>query len=175
VAVAVAVVVLVVVFVVGVDVSLWICLSVAATSAFEVPPAVTVVNTRVLREVVDWMLDDASGMLSMGVGMEMTTCDLGGSYRMFEGEEGDAYAVHATGVHAYVSRCSSSSTPIAADKGKRVDGDNIVVDVEVEKGEAEGRVAGSGGRDDSVWSAGMSLRAAEMSAMVCCTPRMKAS
>jgi hypothetical protein len=99
-------------------VSLWFCVSVATTSACEVPPAVTGVNTRGLRNVVDRVLDDPSAML-----MGASTCDWGGSYRMFEGEDGDATECGA-------SRCSPSSTLIAAAIGKLDDGDNIDGNVE---------------------------------------------
>jgi hypothetical protein len=115
-----------------------------------------------------------------------TTCDLGGSYRMFEGEEGDADGL------LVASRCSSSSTLRAADKGKRGDGDNIDGNVEggmegEVEGEMEGRDDGreeTGGEREGAESrssgesdgrGGMSLSAADMSAMVCCTPRMKAA
>lgn len=116
-----------------VNVSRWICLSVAATSACKVPLAVTDVNTMVLREVVDGMLDDPSAMLLLlVVVLRLATCDWGGSYRMFEGEDGD---VGHEGVMHTTSRCSPSPTPVATDKGERVDGDNINGDVEVEKRE----------------------------------------
>lgn len=113
------------------NVSRWICLSVAATSACEVPLAVTDVNTVVLREVVDGMLDDPSAMLLV---LWLATCDWGGSYRMFEREDGDV-GHELEGVMHTTSQCSPSSTPVATDKGKRVDGDDINGDVEVEKRE----------------------------------------
>jgi hypothetical protein len=105
---------------------------------------------------------------------------------MFEGEEGDADGL------LVASRCSSSSTLRAADKGKRGDGDNIDGNVEggmegEVEGEMEGRDDGreeTGGEREGAESrssgesdgrGGMSLSAADMSAMVCCTPRMKAA
>jgi hypothetical protein len=159
------------------DVCRWLCLSVAATSACEVPPAVTGVNTRGNCKVVDRVLDGRSAMLMCDACA--STCDLGGSYRMFEGEDGDADVVQDA------SRCSSSSTLRAADKGKRGDGGNIDENVEeewcglgvevegqMEEGD-EATVVGGGEREDG--RGGMSLSAADMSAMVCCTPRMKAA
>jgi hypothetical protein len=98
-----------------IDVCSWFCVSIATTSACEVPPAVTGVNTRGLRDVVDRVLDDPSAIV-----MGASICDWGGSYRMFEGEDGDA-AAESSGA----SRCSPSSTLIAAAIGKLDDGDNI--------------------------------------------------
>jgi hypothetical protein len=107
-----------------IDVCSWFCVSIATTSACEVPPAVTGVNTRGLRDVVDRVLDDPSAIV-----MGASICDWGGSYRMFEGED-----CNAAGEFCGASRCSPSSTLIAAAIGKLDDGDNIDGNVEEVRG-----------------------------------------